>query len=256
MKRLAVLIVAVFLFFNCAQFLQKKPLSTESITFQEIRNRIKQNYGKLQSIKGRAHLSVEMPGMGFTVVSQIALKTPDSLLFNVKAGFGMGVGAVFVARDSFTIFSSMENKVYTGDINSFDLSQFFQLHIQFQDLIGLISGIPIILESNDASLSVNENKYLITVKNNRGIKKYWVDPEKFVITDLYLYNAKNELIVEQEFRGFQKERGVILPKTIKVTRPQSSERITLHYSARKTNGKLNRDDFVFKIPENAQKVNL
>lgn len=256
MKRLLIPLLTVLLFSNCARILQKKPLSTEDITVQEIRNRVEQNFWKLSSIKGSAHLSVEMPGMGFTALSNIVLKMPDSLFMNVKAGFGMGVGSIFVDKNRFAVYSSMENKVYYGDINSFDLNQFFQVNVKFNELFALISGTPIIDETEHSSLSIDESKYLITIKTDQGIKKYWIDPKKFVVTNIHLYDDKEELIVKHEFQKFYKERGVYLPKIIRVNRPKGNERVTLMYTDRKTNSGIKPKDFSIKIPDNTQIINL
>lgn len=256
MKRSIVIIISIILLFNCAKILRKQPLSTAKITIQEIRSRIEQNHWKLSSIKGRAHLSIETPAMGFTAVSNIVLKAPDSLLINIKAGFGLGIGSIFIDKDRFTVYSSVENRVYYGDINSVDLNQFFQVNIKFNDLFGLISGIPLITETEHSSLSVDNNKYLITIKSEQQIKKYWIDPKKFVITDFHLYNNRGELFIKQEFRQFHKERGVILPKIIRVNHPIGNERVTLMYTDRKTNGNTRQKDFMIKIPDSTQKINL
>ena len=256
LKRLFMLLISVLLLVNCSRVLHKKPLSTEDITVREIRRQVKQNYLKLTAIKGRAHLTMEMPGMGVNAVSNIALKMPDLLTIEVKAGFGMGIGSVSVIKDSFTVYSAMENRVYSGNINSFDLSQFFQVKLDFGELIGLISGVPLIEESKHAILSINDNKYLISIKNDQLIKMYWVDPKKNVVSDFHLYDNNKKLIVKQEFRQFHKERGVYLPKIIKVHRPQRKERVTLMYTNRKTNGKIETKDFSLNIPKNTKKINL
>jgi len=256
LKRVLFFFVAILLLFNCSQILRKKPLTTDRITIQEICNRIDQNFQKLETLKGRAHLSVEMPGMGFTAISHIALKTPDSLAINVKAGFGMGVGSIFVSKDQFMVYSSMENRVYLGNVESFDMSQFFQINVKFQDLIELISGILLIDDLQNTALSIDENKFLITNKTELGTAKYWIDPDKFVVTDFQYYNNEDEVIVKQEFRSFQKEKGVFLPKIIKINRPKTAERITLMYTSRQTNKKLAAEEFLIKMPENTQQINL
>ena len=111
MKRLVIIIISGLLLFSCARILHKKPLTIENMTVQDIRSRVEQNYGKLATIKGSAHLSMEMPGMGFTAISNIVLKMPDSLFISIKAGFGMGVGSILVDKDRFIVYSSMENRV-------------------------------------------------------------------------------------------------------------------------------------------------
>lgn len=256
LKRIFLVVLPVLLLMNCAQLLRKRPLSTENISVYDVKGRVKQNYLKLFTIKGRAHLSMEMPGMGFTAASNIILKMPDSLSIKVRAGLGLGIGSIFIDGKQFTIYSVMENRVYYGDIESFNLNQFLQINIKFQELFGLISGIPLIEESDHSILSIDGNKYLVTIKTDSLIKKYWVDPRRFVVTDLHLYNKKNELVIKQEFRQFYKEKGVVLPKIIKINRLKGKERVTLMYTNRKTNEKLKPEDFSIKIPDNTHRIDL
>ena len=256
MKRILLLFFIILLFSDCANIFQRKPLSLEDVTVQKIRSRVEENYWKLKSIKGRAHLSIESPEMGFTAFSNISLKLPDLLNVEVKAGLGFGVGSILVRDDQFVVYSSMENVVYYGDIQSFNLNKIGLADIQLDELMGLAAGLPLIPASGKSNLTIDDNKYVITLQSENIQKKYWIDPKKFVVTNFNIYKNDNQLFVQQEFSQFKKERGVYLPKVIKITRPEGRQRVTLFYTDRSTNKKINSDEFTIKIPDNAQKIKL
>jgi len=255
LKRVYLVLLLIVLVGNCSSVIRKKPLSIDRLSLHEIRSRVEQNYGKLKSIQGKAHLTVETPQMGFNAISYIAYQHPDSLNINVKAGFGMGVGSIFVDKDSFTVYSAFENKVYRGDIHRFQPRQFMQFDIDAENLIDLITGIPVIPNDNNSAINVDKNKYVITVQDEQFSKKFWIDPKKYVVTDFHLYQ-NDELMIAQEFRQFSKEQGVFLPKVIRVSHPQGQERVTLFYTDRKTNKKIKQQEFLIKIPQNSKVINL
>lgn len=256
MKRFLLLFFIILLFTNCANVFQGKPLSLENVTVQKIRSRVEENYWKLKSIKGRAHLSIESPEMGFTAFSNISLKLPDLLNVEVKAGLGFGVGSILVRNNQFVVYSSMENVVYYGDVQSFNLNKIGLADIQLKELMGLAAGLPLIPAIGKSSLDIDDNKYVITLQSDSLLKRYWVDPKKFVVTNFKIYKDDNQIFVQQEFSQFKKERGVYLPKVIKITRPEKRQRVTLFYTDRSTNKNINSDEFTIKIPDNAQKIKL
>jgi outer membrane lipoprotein-sorting protein len=112
------------------------------------------------------------------------------------------------------------------------------------------------LEGNKIIISKrDDNKYLITLASDTFVRKYWVDPKKFVVTDFHLYNG-DSLFVKQEFRKFSKERGVMLPKIIRINNPGGHQRVTVFYTDRKTNSRLKSKDFYIKIPKQVKVINL
>jgi outer membrane lipoprotein-sorting protein len=257
LKRTVVLVVIFLLFVNCAQsFKQKKNYLDSSITVPEICRQIEQNYWKLKSFKGRAHLTIESPTMGATAISYITYKSPDSLLIRVISGFGTGVATLLIAHNSFLVHSVMENKVYYGQVDSLNLSQIIDIDVKVKDLIAIFSGSVLISETENAKLTFDNGFYLVTTKNNEYTYKYWIDPKRFVVVQSQLCDNNDETIASQLFLSFHKERGVLLPSINKLDYAKKNQRMTLRYTERQINKKLKRSDFFVKIPETAEKIKL
>ncbi len=197
-----------------------------------------------------------MPGTGFNAIGLISMQMPDLLKINIKAGFGMGIGSILLNGDSITAFSAIENKAFYGKSKSFNMSQIFQVNVHFIDLLKLVSGIPFFSDLDSAQLSVEDDQYIITIKTEDSMKKYWIDPRHYVVSDFHLYNKDEKLIMKQEFRQYSGKRGVFLPKIIRIYQPQNKQQITLIYEERTTNMKLTSSDFKMNIPETAEKIHL
>lgn len=241
---------------SCSKALQMKPLSTENITIRQIREKVNQNFIKLSTIKGKARIIAEMPGMGFTALSQMVLKMPDQLKIEIKAGFGMGVGSIRLDSDKFIVYSAMENRVYYGNRDSSNISRFFQINLDFKELLDILTGSPLFSDADNTELTIDDDKYLIIVPAEDHVKKYWIDPKKYVITDFHIYDKNDALTLKHELRTFRKSHDIYLPKLIRVTHPQGNERVTIMFEERKINEKLDNDDFFIKIPESAERVKL
>lgn len=247
---------ALLIFVGCAGLIQKKPLTIENITIEKIKYRVAQNNFKFQCMKANAEISVESPRVNFRANSNLVLKKPDSLFLKIKAPFGLGFGSVFVNKERFLIYSSFENRVYTGDPQKLGRSNLLPIDLELEKIIEAFSGIQLIDSNENDSLAIDRNRYVIIESGISQKKKYWIDPKKFVVTEFQLLNDKHEPLILLEYRQFEKKNQVILPKLIQITQPTRKTRLTILYSSRKPNCQLNENDFLIKIPEQAEKIEL
>jgi len=257
-KRFTTFVYAAFLIFmvGCAGLIQRKLLTLDNITIAKIRYRVEQNNLKFDSMKANAEISVESPQVNFRANSNLILKKPDSLFLKIKAPFGLGFGSVFINKDRFLMYNSFENKVYTGDPQKLGKSNFLPINLELEKIIQAFSGIQLIDNDGNDSLAIDRNKYLIIESGKNQKKKYWIDPKKFVVTEFQLLDEKDKPIIVLEFKQFEKKNQVILPKLIQITQPAQKTRLTILYTSREPNCRLNENDFKIKIPEQAEKVEL
>ncbi|MDZ7261202.1 MAG: DUF4292 domain-containing protein [candidate division KSB1 bacterium] len=241
---------------GCAPFYRRETLDLNRITLQEIKARVESNFLELEGLKGKAQVTIEMPGAAYNAFSTVTLKMPDSLLIKIEVIFGIDVGCFFADRKNFSIYSPFQNKIYNGALDSLDLSRFFQIELNYDDLLEIFSGVPRISEGNSYHLSIDNGRYVLLTQADHGVRKYWIDPKKFVITNYQLFDSKGTLLLTKEFHQFKKEAGVFLPRSIKVERPGAKERFTLFYTDRQTNAKIASEDFQLKVPHNAEKIKL
>jgi len=258
LKRISFAFVIVILLFiiGCAGLIQKKPLSLHDITIAEIKHRIEQNNLKFHSMKANAEISVESPRVSFVANFYVIIKKPDSLLIKIKAPFGIGFGSVFMDRNQFLVYNSFDNSVYTGDPEKLEFTQFLPVDLKPENIIQSFSGIHLLDFSDQDSLAIDRNKYLIIGNKNDQKSKYWIDSKKFVVTEFQLLNNSDESLIKFEYKQFEQKNDVVLPKLIQITQPSQKTRLTILYTSRKPNCQLNEKDFIFKIPEQAEWIEL
>jgi len=241
---------------GCSGVLKRKPLTLDQITIAEIKHRIEQNNLKYHSMKARAQISVESPRISFVAGSNIVLKKPDSLLIKIKAPFGISAGSVFIDRNQFIVYNSFENSVYSGYSKDIALKHFLPVDLKLENIIQAFSGKhPLDFYDKD-SLAIDRNKYLIIGLKNNLKRKYWIDPQKFVVTEFQLLNEKDDTLIKLEYKQFEKKSRVFLPKLIQIFQPDQKTRVTIFYTSLEANCKLSEKDFIIKIPEQVERIKL
>lgn len=256
--RILILSLPILIFFiaNCASILRKRPLTTADTSIAEIRHRVEQNYLKLNTMEAKARLSVESPQMNFVAGSKMYLKMPDSLFINLNAGLGFGLGSIFIDRQQFLFYNAFENVVISGNPDSVDFYQFLQVDIDFEDIFQIFSGIHLIKSHDNEFLSVDKNRFLIHATKGNYQVKYWIDPDKMVVTESQLVDSSGNLFAQFEYLNFIKKKNVRMPGTIRIYQPEHKSRLTLVFTSVSVNSKLKKEDFEVKIPDNVDRVIL
>ncbi len=257
MKHIHFFIIPILIVITgCAGLIHKKPLTLDNITIAEIRNRLEQNNSKYQSLKANADISVESPRMNFSASSRVIVKKPDSLLITVRGPLGIGFGAFFIDKEQFLAYNSYNNKVYTGNREKLEQAQFLPIDLKLEDLIQAFSGIQLLDSFDKDSLAIDNKKYLIIGSKDNQTRKYWIDPQKVVVTEFQLWIDKEEPLIKLEYKQFEKKDQTYLPKFIQVYQPKENTRLTILYTKREPNCQLSETDFKLKIPEQATRKEL
>jgi len=241
---------------GCAGVFRKTPLSTDQTTIAEIRHRVEQNYLKFQSLKASAVLGIESPQMNFTASSTIHLKKPDSVKIKLSAGFGLGIGSLFLDNKQFQLYNSFENTLYSGCPDSIKIKDFFPVEIKMEDFLQVFSGIQLLKSFEKELLTVDKNQFLVIGSFDYGAMKYWIDPKNFVVTQYQVIDRNDNIIIQFEYKRFSKNKSVRLPNTVRIFQPDRKTRLTLVFSNADVNVQLNEKDFKIKVPDNVEKIQL
>jgi len=126
--------------------------------------------------------------------------------------------------------------------------------LKLEHIIQAFSGILLLDSSDQDSLAIDRNKYLIIGSKDNQIRKYWVDPKKAVVTEFQLFTDKDEPLIKLEYRQFEKKDQFYLPRLIQIYQPRQNTRVTILYTKRESNCHLNEKDFRLKIPEQAERI--
>lgn len=248
--------VVTLIFNTCSPFFRKKELSPDQISIWELKEGIERNALGLETLRGNARIQVQMEDMAYEASSEIKIRMPDSLYLKIEVIFGIDVGLFFGNRKQFAIYSPQNNIFYTGSMDSLDLAKFFQIDLTYNDLLEAFTGTPYITPGKIKPITVDNGRFKLNILTKKGLHRYWVHPEKLVITKYQFYDRKGKLQIEKHFKRFKKYGDVYLPKSIQIHKPVQKQYFSLFYTYQKTNKKLSPNEFKIEVPENCKCINL
>ncbi len=237
--------------------MRKQPsLTLEGVSIAGIRYRVEQNNSRYHSAKAEVEVSVESPRINFTALSRLLIKQPDSLLLTIRGPMGIGYGLLFIDQQRFVIYNSFQNLVYTGDPQHNAGRTLVPIDVPLHQLLLMVSGLQRLDATSRDSLALDRSKYLIISSQDSWQRKFWIDPDKFVVTEFQLLDQDKKIVLQIEYQQFEQRGRLLLPRLIRIFQPQQHTRITMLYKTREANVRLDGRDFAFKIPEQARWIEL
>jgi outer membrane lipoprotein-sorting protein len=225
------------------------------ITPAGIQRKVLRNFNKLKSFEGKARVIIELPGEGYKGSSTVYINFPDSVYVKTEAMLGIDIGSLFLDSELFGAYAPRENIFYYGETQILDLKDFLQVDIETNELIEVLTGLTQVENSPHTTLLLDKGQYLLSSTRQANQKmKFWVDPDKFVVTKCQRLDQKGRVLLVKEYRRFKTKKGIVLPQIIKITRPQAKERLTVYYTRQKINKAISGSKFKIKTSKNAEKV--
>jgi len=230
----------------------------ERIPVREIKQRINQNSGLIETLEASGNISFDSPEQSGTGWIEVKIKKPDTVYVKIEGPFGISIANVLITRNDFIYYNAQENKAITGPSTDINIGAILRIKVSFDELInGFTAGFNF-EESPDDSTGANSenNLYVIQTDNSHGKQKYFVEPARYTIQRYNYLDKDNKSLVEVNYSNYQKEssagKNVYIPATIKIKNPPSKQTVYVDY----VNKEINKKDLTFKIkiPKSAKIV--
>lgn len=225
-----------------------------AVSSEEVHAMVRSNQLRMQSARGEGTISVETPSMAQSGSFMLVLRKPDSLLVNLRGPFGIKVGSALLTRKAFWFYSSLDNRLYSGETNANNLFRVLHVSLTFDDLMNLFTGG--VFQQEDTGLpeesGVEDEQYTLLYRNGLATHKYFIDPQSLLITRIQYLDGTGKLEFEQRFVNFETIDSTRVPFSIRIIQPVERRMVSVVYS----DLELNRQDleFTFTVPRNAQRV--
>ncbi len=240
--------------FRCAGPARSRLPDLTTLTPEALQVEVAQNFHRLKTFEGRARVIIELPGQGYNGFSHVYIKLPDSVFVKTEAMLGIDIGALFIDQNYFGAYAPRENTLYYGETESLDLRDFLQVEIDTDELFEVFTGLIQLELASDATLRRADGQLVVSTNQGDERVDYWIDPRTGIVKKSVTRNAAGEVVLRKEFSRFRKHDGVILPQTIKLTRPLAKERITVYYTRQRVNRKIDQKHFVLRPDKKAKRV--
>ncbi|MBI4418445.1 MAG: DUF4292 domain-containing protein [Ignavibacteriales bacterium] len=247
-----IIILSGFLLFlaGCASGMR----ADRTLTPERIGEAVVANHNRVASLFGTGTISVETPEIAQSVSFELALRKPDSIMVRIEGPFGLGLGLALLTRDEFLFYNSMQNRVLVGPSTPENLSRFFRVRLDFDDLLNMLSGgvFPDEDRGEPDAFDIEANEYVFTYRHTEGTRRYWVEPESFQIVRINHLDSRGTVVLEQTFGRFVRKGEVTLPQLVRVVMRQERRRVSIAYADLSLNPSILR--FRFDIPADAKRA--
>jgi hypothetical protein len=214
-----------------------------------IAGRVKQRETGLASIAGRGSVSFEAPDRAGSAFFDLSLRKPDSLLITFEGPFGIGAGFLFLSRQRFVMYNSLDNRVTSGVPGPAALRSVIPFDLTFDQIIDAFTGGVVLPDAVPARYTVDDGKFLLVYQIGDRTHSFWIDPEYDLVVRYEVHAAGGELVLEMESSQMVTRDSLCAPRHVTVNFPDEGRRLSIHY----TSLDLNAGDlsFAYTVPAGA-----
>ncbi len=252
------LLFCLSLLSGCAPLWPRR-VPREILSSTDLLQRIQARNRRIQSIRARARVSINLGENRFTLEELIIVKKPDSL--RVEAFSLIGQPLLYLTTDGkvFEALVPSENRLYRGEAATKYLSTFFSFRGGARKIIPLMLGELGWTDDErlDAHYSQTDNLYIIKENTPEGSRRiFWINPFHFApvrATELdELQNPQWEVL----FANFRKRNGIPFPTDIEFRSSSSDRRIKMHLLEWEINPSLGEGTFRLDVPKGVEIIEM
>jgi hypothetical protein len=245
MRILAWRFSALFLIFilGCSASLVRKTPNFHLPSLNDWPVYFKNNYQSIKTIKSQARITIESPDMGMNFTVQMIFTAPDTLYIKAEGPFGIDLGKIFIGKDRFIIHNQFNNQFLAGALDDEYYNTFLETNMTFREIKNAFIGntyipeyLPLVDEKHGVFAAKSDNKkWRYVVDINTGLLKTW---------EVYL---DNQIILKQEYLKYFTEKGIIIPRLVRLILPQKKEMFAIYHKNIQINDNLDKNSYFIEI---------
>jgi outer membrane lipoprotein-sorting protein len=221
----------------------------DKIPIKEIKQKVNEHFNKIESLEAYGTIAFDSPEMSNTGYMEVRLKKPDSVLIKIEGPFGIDIANALITRTDFIYYNVQDNKVIMGPTSDINIGAILKIKISFDELINSFSGAFYFENEEQDSIDAasENNSYVLQVNKDFRKKKYFIDPNTYVVNTYSVYDNKNKRLLEVNYSKFESESvksgTVSFPNQITINKPDTKQNVWLYYEGKE----LNKTNLSFKI---------
>ena len=235
--------------YSCSPHTAALVTDLETTPAAVIAGKVRQREADLASMAGRGSVSFETPDRAGSAFFDLSLKKPDSLLMTFEGPFGIGGGFLFLSRQKFVMYSSMDNRVISGIPGPAAIRSVIPVDLTFDQIMDAFTGGFVLPDSVPLRYTVDDGKYLLVYRVGALTHSYWIDPEYNLVVRYEVHSGEGDLVLHVESSQMVTHGGLSAPRHVLVDFPDEGKRLSIHF----TSLNLNAGDlsFEYSVPAGA-----
>jgi len=218
--------------------------------------RLHRHAERLKTFIGEGRVTVVTTEGGFRGGLGLTSQLPDSLYMKVEGPLGVDVMLGQIGGGLFTFYYPRDQLAYTGSIQAMHESSLLPLDFGVSEIargaLGLFLQQDLTI-SGTVTLSDDLKQYVLTREDGQI---FWVDPDGPVVTRWERRDDEEELLWTWEGSRHITQRGIRLPRMVRVTQYQPTQQVTLFFEKIRVNRSLDQGWSNFTLPEGVEPIEL
>lgn len=227
----------------------REDIELDKIPVKEIKQKVNEHFNKIESLEAYGTIAFDSPEMSNSGFMEVRIKKPDSVLVKIEGPFGIDIANAMITRTDFIYYNVQDNKVIMGPTSDINIGAILKIKISFDELINSFSGAFYFEnEERDSVDAASENNtYVLQVTKDYGKKKYFIEPNTFLVNKYSVYDNKNRQMLEVNYSKFESEyieSGTLnFPNHITINKADTKQKVWIMYEGKE----LNKKDLIFII---------
>jgi len=237
---------------SCAPKRSEVLLDTKVTDAATVMTLVQEHQNKLQSMVGRGTVTFESPEISGTATFEVALRKPDSLLVTFEGPFGIDLGTLFISREKYLMYNSLENKVVTGVPSAAAIRSIIPFDLTLDQVVEAFSGsFPIPSDSQALrTYSIDDDMFLLSFGCESRTCRFWIDNRYLLVKKYEVRDERDELIMDAVASSFAEDEMSSAPRHIRIRFPVQERQVFVNYSSITLNDP--NPSFAYSIPSNAR----
>ncbi len=253
MTRLHIAGVLIFLS-SCAPKSSEILLSTRDTPLETLVNAVGEQRSRIVALRGSGVLSFDSPELSGTASFESTMKKPDSLLVKLEGPFGIDVGTLFLSREKYVMYNSLENTVTTGTPRGSYVRSIIPFDLTYEQILDAFAGVFTLPPTgkNLQSYLIDDDQFYLSYTCGSDTCKYWVDPRYLMVSRSRIINSNNEIVMEGKASSFTEQDGIVAARRISIRFPKDERELSVAYSS--MDMKPKETNFRYTVPASARKI--
>jgi outer membrane lipoprotein-sorting protein len=231
----------------------------EILSSPDLLHRIRERNEKIQSIRARAKVTINIGTNRFSVEELIIVRKPASLRVEAFSLIGRPILYLTTDGDVFEALVPGENRFYRGKAALKHVSAFLPFSAEIREMIPLMMGEMSLMDDErlDARYSEGDRLYVLEEESSGGSRRmFWIDPFHYALVRAVELDRMRNSRWEILFANFRKKGGIPFPRDIEFRSLISDRRMKIHLQEWQINPSLEDVAFRLDVPKGVEIIEM
>jgi len=249
-RRIAAATFLALLLSSCASQKQTVAADTADLPSSALAEQLRERDRRITSMTGNGSIAFESNEAAGSAFFELSLKKPDSLLISFEGPFGIGAGFLFLCREKFVMYNSLDNRVITGAPTPRAIHGVIPVDLTLDQIMGAFTGGFPLPGGAPEGYTVEEGRFRLDYIRGGRRHTYWVDPSSDLVLRYEVSDSTGNPLFEAVASRMLEQDGISAPGRITLSVPPNGQYLTIYYSSLQLNAQ--KLSFDYAVPANAR----